>query len=89
MNPSTGEIEPQPWSYLKVAFADDLDYQTNTVAEYNFSVVNPGEDTEYFSGVMPASELNKMSMGIWYLAVLSTSDNTALAYCPFYILGGV
>lgn len=89
INPSTGEVEPQAWTYLKVAFANDLDYQTAITAEYNFTVVNQGEDTEHFSGIMPSSELNKLSMGNWYIAALIASDNTILACCPFYIIGGI
>jgi hypothetical protein len=89
LHPNTGEVENQPWTYLKIVFADDLDYATSSTTDHTFPVLNPGEETEYFGGVMPLAKMNLLVKGNWYMAVLLASDDTALAYCPFYVLGGV
>lgn len=86
---STGAVVNKPWTYLRIEFADDLDFSTVAVASHEFAIVNAGLENEYFAGVFPEDEINNLLMGNWYLARLLASDNTTLSYCPFYILGGV
>lgn len=87
--PVTYEVVNQLWTYLKVQFADDLNWTTAVVAEWEFPVVNAGTENEYFGGIIPASELNKLTSDKWYIVRIITSTNERFSYCPFYILGGV
>lgn len=84
-----GVVVQQDWTYLRVELADDLDFNTSVIATADFPVIYPGTDDEYFGGVFPLSELNKLTALEWYVAKLSTSDGQELALCPFYLIGGV
>lgn len=85
----TGDVVDNPWSYLKVQFAPDLDLDETIIAEQEFPKVDAGTVQERFTGSMPAEELNKLTIGQWYMARLIASDGHALAHCPFYVIGGV
>lgn len=88
-SPTNRVVAPQTWTYLRVEFADDLDFNTSVIATHDFPVIYPGTSEEYFGGTFPLSELNKLTAGNWYVAKLSNSDNEEIALCPFYVIGGV
>jgi len=79
----------QDWTSLVVEFADDLAFGTAVIASETFPVVNQGTPDESFGGIFPLAELNKLTLGNWYVAKLSASDGQELALWPCYVIGGV
>jgi hypothetical protein len=79
----------QSWASLAVEFADDLEFGTAVIASETFPVINQGTPDESFGGIFPLSELNKLTLGNWYVAKLSSSDGEELALWPCYLIGGV
>ena len=86
---TNGVVVPQTWTYLRVELANDLDFNTSVIATADFPVIYLGTDDEYFGGIFPLSELNKLTPEKWYVSKLSASDSQELALCPFYVIGGV
>lgn len=77
------------WTSLAVEFADDLVFGTAVIASQEFPVINQGTPEESFGGIFPSTELNKLTLGSWYVAKLSSSDGAELALWPCYVIGGV
>lgn len=86
---TNGVVVPQAWTYLRIEFANDLDFNTSVIATQDFPVQYPGTSDEYFGGILTLSELNKLTAEQWYVAKLSASDDQEIALCPFYVIGGV
>jgi hypothetical protein len=79
----------QDWVSLTVEFADDLVFGTAVIASEVFPVIDQGTPDESFGGIFPLTELNKLTLGNWYVAKLSASDGQELALWPCYLIGGV
>lgn len=84
-----GFVDPQGYDFLRIEFADDLDWVTSVVASQDFPVVYPETEDESYGGIFPLSEFNKLTVESWYVAKLSASDAQEIALCPFYVQGGV
>lgn len=99
----TYTLSPGGWSTVTLSIDHDLSISTSPIATFDFQIVDQGVlDPEYvpgqgkkpriayserWTGVFPASELNKLTTGEWAMAVLKGDDNIMISRCLFKVLG--